>query len=565
MSYPGAGIVGGTHFVLSKHMGRGIFRPDIVFTMFLPPTGISLDYRMPHMVTAGYGSVHVDSGRMLLADLSVEVNHGVGVHLYTNAKSGLPMIMNGLRRSRELRAFLTKSSTLIAARTHRLEFHNEKRKIHTQIIPTGSHSHEWRTGASGRIGGGESKLTFTVVRDLKKSIDPLAVVDNLKEAANDAIGTTLGAAALYVNMMAVSINRLSPASAFRELSTSFVNGMRIVFRGVGNVLNEINRHTLFSMELDRINDARNLIRAFQTDVLDKVDDLANAGAGHKATGHYYNQLKYQIDALDRVMSNSAKKAGSRVAGTVDTGSSFEQAAALSVEPDQDIAHHIRSTQDAQMFSGYFGLGAYKGWQSHVVKKGETLQSIAMNSLGETALWKLLASINGVMGNPFIYPGMVLKVPVMYGGYSFSVDEFSDQDAMKNAMFEEAYMRDLYVKEVPGASDAVDLVLTEDLMDIKTVTGPDNYMQRYKKIVFKTELGENPEFPSVGVVLGIGEKMLAGKALMTKLSAQAALLGDPRTKSLIALTFEDLPDGVRAAFSVHTTSSLLPSNLLIGGV
>ena len=109
MSYPGAGLAGGTHFVISKHLGKGKYKPEIVFTLFLPPTGIELVYRMPHSVTAGHGTVHVDSGRVMLGDLTVDLDYGVGPHIYTNAKTGLPQTMKGLRRSRESRKFFTKA------------------------------------------------------------------------------------------------------------------------------------------------------------------------------------------------------------------------------------------------------------------------------------------------------------------------------------------------------------------------------------------------------------------------------------------------------------------------
>ena len=124
----------------------------------------------------------------MLGDLTVDLDYGVGPHIYTNAKTGLPQTMKGLRRSRESRKFFTKASELIASRTHRLEFHNENRKVHVQVVPQGSHKHAWRSGGSGRVGGGTSSMTFAVIRALEDSVDPLAFADDLSEAVGDAVG-----------------------------------------------------------------------------------------------------------------------------------------------------------------------------------------------------------------------------------------------------------------------------------------------------------------------------------------------------------------------------------------
>ena len=88
-------------------------------------------------------------------------------------------------------------------------------------------------------------------------------------------------------------------------------------------------------------------------------------------------------------------------------------------------------------------------------------------------------------------------------------------------------------------------------DIRTVTGHDNYVQRYRDIVFRTELGENRCFPGVGVYRGIGRKSRIQTRHLTRLSAQEQLLSDPRTVGVNVLKDEGTGDTVIVEFEVTT--------------
>lgn len=564
MSYPGAGIVGGTHLVISKHLGFGKYKPELVFTMYLPPTGFDIAYRLPHSVSAGIGSVHVDSGRMLLADLTVEIDHGVGTHLYTNARTGLPQVMNGLSRSKQLREVLAKASQLVAARTHRLEFHNEKRDVHVQVVPVGQHKHSWM-GGSGRVGGGKSSLSFVIVKDLKGSVDPIAPLDDFYQANFDFVSQALGTGSVYLNLVANAADRVSPVSRFRQLTDTLVSGVSQVFSSFNDLVNVGRSHTNFNIEMDLISQLKTLVSSYQSNVIDSLSSFMDAHHHTNRASAYFGELKSQVDILERLSERAGKLHDRQItAGSGSSLTKYEQSIAKDRETDTKMLPLMGGGGSGGGLMGGSGLKMYSGWVPHPVKDGQTLEGIAFEMYSDPSKWPIIASLNGIPGNPFIYPGMVLKIPVKFGGYSFDIDEYSDPEAMKDAIYQHVYFRDLLLKEEAGASGAVDLVLSDDLMDVKTVTGPDNYVQRYRHIVFKTDLGANPEFPFVGIFMGLGDKMLAGNATLTKQSAQTALLADPRTRRVKPISLNEMPDGVQAAFSVVTTSSNVPSSLLLGG-
>lgn len=71
---------------------------------------------------------------------------------------------------------------------------------------------------------------------------------------------------------------------------------------------------------------------------------------------------------------------------------------------------LSPAQRAQLSSGA-GVGAVNGSRSYVVKRGDTLQSIAARQLGTVSLWAEIGTLNGLYVGSVLVPGTVLVLPV----------------------------------------------------------------------------------------------------------------------------------------------------------
>lgn len=547
------GLLTGTHLVLSRRTNSEkqrtpTYKPDIIFTLYIAPTDISLSWRAPHVVKALFASVHVDSGNYRLGDLNISLIQGVKRALYSSA-DGRPVIMTGKERASELRAFMRKASQVLSVKTHRLEFHCDSRGMHYEIVPSGAQEHRISSSDSSRVGGAMSSLSFTVVDDLDRSVNPVATIEEQIAGVSRSVGSVLGEC---VYALALAEQGFTNAEKAFNVLTDAVSDGRLVLQQVGEVVKGVLR--LEAAPLGFLRAQINAVDSIRRDILNPTDN--------RSTSERMKRLGEEYTRLERVLQQAIKdsRRGSFASSSEVSGrdqSQLRVVRAALTDAGDSLVDSLATTLpgvSAGVFGGLSGrISSYTGWLPYTIQQGDDLQSVAQKTLGDTDLWGDLAVINSLSSSNELVVGQVLQIPVTDGGLSFSQETFSSLSAVQKALEESAFYRDILVERIGESNRWV--IDESTLVDFRTVTGPKNYVQRFQNVVFQTELGTNPEFPEVGIYIGLGEPRRAETAGLTQVSSRQQLVADPRTLAVrtAGRVVDGTGDTVKIAYEVQTVS------------
>jgi LysM repeat protein len=546
-----------TYFVLSKLQKDGSYKPDIFFALHLPPTAISVSWRSPHLASPLFSGVHVESGYYRLGDLTIDIVQGLKRRLAARA-DGSDAIMDGKQRAHELREFLRVASNLMAATTHRLEFHHDPRKFHFEVMPSGGQSHSITNTDASRVGGASSSLSFVILQDLDTAISLLGTFTDALDTAERTIQQGLG----YVMTLTEGVKQgIGAARKTPDLITNILNSSRQIIQSLGDAI--LLGRSFDTVPLDVIQSTIDLVDTARTSLIDPNSD--------RELSERHRKLQEEERRLLRILEQITKD------GRADTylgSTSLERrgrdeftTAKLALEDADDPYAGLISDSDLPDggSGGFLGLpirlATYSGWVPYTVKEGDSFHDIAIQYYGDVDLWMDIATVNDFSGSYELVQGQVIKLPVESGGFSWQVDVFVGVKAVRKALEEYIFKRDLKLELHDGLSDLV--IDPQTGTDVLTVTGPDNYVQRYNNIVLRSELGDNPEFPGIGVYLGIGRKKTTDVFGMTYITARDQLLSDPRTDRLELISAVDSGDKVEIEFQVYTSSGQV--EVLLGGV
>ena len=172
-----------------------------------------------------------------------------------------------------------------------------------------------------------------------------------------------------------------------------------------------------------------------------------------------------------------------------------------------------------------------------INKGETIQTLALRTLGDAAKWKDLVILNDLKapyisasgdGKRVLRPGDNILVPS-----SASRDETSVLSDLTNTtdVLVKRLGRDLKLKNtsaIPGAS-IFDIDISNN-GDLRLIEGKDNIEQALE-IKFRTEQGTLPTHPYFGVQIPIGSKLVARSITAFQMNARGSILADGRIESV----------------------------------
>ena len=504
--------------VLSRRIAdSGAWRPEIVYDLHLPPTSIEYGPRAAHQVTPLFGGVHVESGPSFLGDLTVQLEHGVGFALSSDAQ-GNPAVLTGLERERALRGFMASANAMLAAGGWRMEFHGEVRDLHVQVVPVPQgQRHQINATDKTRVGGANVSLSFTIVGDLSGPVRVLGgIVDEIR-GAQAAMGRVAGAVAGAITL----VNEIvSLPGQFAGLITTARRQNEVVAAAFDALATSTSR-------------AHELPQQAITDLHALHDSIVD---GFIAIGRYgdaelFRNLDDQLVQGEAIALQMIQKELVGSAGQAGAGS-----------------------QAGQAFSMLANLDDYQGWVPYQAQAGESLADLAATAMGSADLWPVLAAANG-LSSPWLDDldcVAALKIPVHAGGVPWGVAAFADPAALRQALTEWIYKRDFMLVE--GEDGRADFAVDEDdPRDVLTITGLPNYCQRYRVLGLKTELGENPTFRDFGVYQGTGEPNLQPTGL-TRESVRALLWSDPRTVGVQVLVDQTTADSATVEFAVQTRDS-----------
>ena len=516
------------------------FRPEIVFDLHQPPTSITYRPRPAHEVRPLMGGVHIESGPTFLADLSIKLESGQGFALSSTAR-GAPALYNGLQREQATRAFLALASSRLAKGGYRLEFHSDSRDLHLHVVPQAP-EYTAQTGTISRNGGASISLQFIAVGDLDGPIGVMGMVTDWLNGAQKKFAVVSGTATYYLEVA-------KQASGIPQQAVGLVRAAVLQVGVVTQRMTEAAQgiRSIFDVPTDIIELAADLCLD-ATDALVVAGDLANAETWHRIS----NDMFAAISALKALVRQSFGGEGDAASNAGARGPTIDP---KFLSGPISIGSVPESGGDGAFAAHSAAIGTYTGWTPYAYVPGDTLIDIALGFYGSPNKWMDIAYYNNLV-SPFVTldGGSTIKLPVTSGGIPFGPSGFETAAAFEKELEEFIYYRDFLVRDRADGS-GIDWVIDEsDFRDILTVTGLDNFVQRYDKVVFRTDLGDNPIYPEIGVFLGVGQKNLLSVKTLTRQTAQSQLLADPRTVSVEVLKDVEGVDETRVTFDVRTLSA-----------
>lgn len=545
-------VKSGYQFVLSKvtSQGGGVsYKPEKIFTLYLAPQSVVLAPRKPHAVTPLMFGAHIDSGIQFLSDLQIRLSTGQQAELSTDAE-GNAALLTGRERTEALNGFLELASSSIRAGQHRLEFHSDTRNMHLVIVPF-NEEQRIEVGAISRVGGSEFSLAFVVVGEAADGVSLFGSVNSFFSGAMKAVKQATGATALTLSLLKDSLNLL-PNVAQSTIGSLIDQGR--------SLLDEVDGVVSASQNL------ASLPITTTEELADFAEEVRVTFGGDEIVGDDVNRLGEELDALWFAQQMAADISSSAPGSEVTDSIVLTQAATdaevadvvANLEGDADSLADKVDNEGVLTPALATAMPSYTGWIPYTTGPAESIVAIATKKMGDSSKWQDIAAINGLT-SPFPKAGSVLKIPVFGGGYPFSWGDASDLETFLRDLEVRLYYRDFKLRDLGKAG--VDWELNRDRNDVATISGRANFAQRYRLVVFRTEQETNPEFPAVGVFLGVGRKRLAETIGLTHISARQQILVDPRTVLVITRRQEDTADGVLVEFEVETVPIVVDSSKL----
>jgi len=189
---------------------------------------------------------------------------------------------------------------------------------------------------------------------------------------------------------------------------------------------------------------------------------------------------------------------------------------------------------------------WRGWRTYKVKRGDTVQGIAVREVGDPEAWVAIVEAND-LAPPYLssmrLPGTrgvgdLLAVPASQLGRDSQASDGvpeADRPADEIALGVDVKMSPDGGWEIDEGSGGTDVLL---------VRGVDCYIQGLERARFETRVGHNLVFPELGILAPVGQANGVGVPEAVAVSVRSAVLSDPRTGSIEDMRLEDAGDTVR---------------------
>jgi hypothetical protein len=177
-----------------------------------------------------------------------------------------------------------------------------------------------------------------------------------------------------------------------------------------------------------------------------------------------------------------------------------------------------------------------------VNAGETIQQIALRTLGDSGNWKILVLLNKLVppyispsgnGKNVLRPGDSILIPSNNAPASVTISQ-SNVKYTGDSNLDKRIGRDLKLatSKSLGNVNIYDVVVGTS-GDLDTVSGADNMKQALIS-KFSTEPGELPTHSDYGLLSPVGQKATAQTVVEFNLNVRSALLADSRISSVAAV-------------------------------
>ena len=291
-----------------------------------------------------------------------------------------------------------------------------------------------------------------------------------------------------------------------------------------NVRNKVNNFTT------RV---RNVLESPLVSVKHMFDTLVIAGG---VVYDVYNSGKMLIEdyaGMKELLVNSVRNAlriyGFSIAEGTQTSKELyvEQDAGLDIDADSVVTKAV--AEDTFL---------YDGLSSYTVKGDETLQSIALDTLGDSDLWIYIADVNNIGGNDDISAGDQIYIP--------RASASDEEDTRDSFIITEDTNRDPYGADIRLDDDGNLVVAASN--DVSIITGLENIMQAVD-MRLATIQGSLIKQTAFGILAGAG---LAGTALTMsylRMSIRGSLLEDPRIADIKNLRISWASDIIQASMDI----------------
>jgi hypothetical protein len=256
---------------------------------------------------------------------------------------------------------------------------------------------------------------------------------------------------------------------------------------------------------------------------------------------FYDRLQEfgtQSDTQKTAMAAAAS--GAQDAGGMQSAAGvFAKGGYLPGDEDRAAAEDVQPTLAAGEYTGFFET---------MVKKGDTIQSLAQQHLGDPGLWLAIAVINNLK-SPFLSGGSVRKFGTMAVGDPIAIPTNTPSGAINNAatgnasaggsQIDAAMGVDLRVVKLPNGKYGWGEDSTHGGTggeDVQAISGVNNLVQALEARM-RREQGEDPHFPNCGLPRLVGNDAIGQTFREARFAMEVQLLQDPRIEAVERLEFD----------------------------
>lgn len=298
--------------------------------------------------------------------------------------------------------------------------------------------------------------------------------------------------------------------------------------------------TIVTSPLDLTKQCIDLIGTFSTTVdsaLDNYKMTREAWANAKEMIHdtYHKNLALYTQAISEGSQTQKSEAIDW-----DNSMSVPQDKALSVSPPQSTPTLYMGAESATKKSAVKSY-QYTGVKEYTVRTEDTLQSIALRELGDSALWPYIASANKILDNTELHTLETIYIPLK--SKVTSVQKKKDSFILTEDVARNPYGVDVRIDSLTG-----DIILGDN-NDVSVIAGLDN-IQQALDLRFGTLLGSMIKQTGFGILAQAGDPGIDATIRYLRMNISMAVMSDPRIKSVSNISLNISGDTITASMDVE---------------
>jgi len=491
-----------------------------VFIFPVAPSEMSVQRTFRQSVTATLGGIVAEEAGLAFKDITVGGSFGLQAKngwdsSFTTLQEDYSIVQTGPYSgphwtNRMLRNFFDEYGKAKASdygATTYMVWHNFKDDEHYRVVP--------QTVSLNRTVGSRGQYPFRIVFRAIADDDACTLIPSSTSLLSAAIGAVTGAIGAMSDALEVV------ASTVQTMSNA-LGEVRNVVATVDSVLDDITR--IVSALSDFLESGKRTVEmgsafissttALLEEVADFIELAPTLSPDIKAT--------YR-DSLDALYSTTITLLGLE-------NDDYDTTAAGFADNETSAGTSSNNYSTARSFT------PVENATEHSLSATDTLQSLALQHLGDGALWYELAALNGLVAPYISVTGgpSVLKVG---DTILLPAPRRSTRSLGSGHNAAALFGSDIRVVETPlsvAGRAQVDIELDSQLTDLKLIEGTDNLAQAVQLRIW-TAMGTYVFDGSYGLPQAIGLGQTQGVATSLKLAVRAAMKADSRIVKISALT------------------------------